>query len=346
MLEPSRALVRSRVREDTRMDLPDGYMVERPSLDDADGIAAVMGACGMAAIGRPDSSPEEVRSMMTFPDHEPASDDWIIRDASGVIVAAVLSFAESPFHRLELDVYVDPQHRGLGFDTILLDLAEERLRDAVPLAPDGVQVTVDHGLFAQETEDTELLRARGYSMVRTFYRLARALDPSLQAPRVPEGIKVRDMRPGIDERAVYAVYEDAFRDHWGSPRESYDQWAAWSLEHAYAAPGLWALAWEGEELAGAVITRGRSDDDPDLAWVGDLAVRPASRGRGIGRALLLETARRAKRAGSVRIGLGVDAENPTGALDLYTSIGMDVIEEIHIYRRVLREGRELRREEG
>ena len=46
------------------------------------------------------------------------------------------------------------------------------------------------------------------------------------------------------------------------------------------------------------------------------------RGRGLGRALLREAFAELRRRGLPRAYLGVDSENPTGAMGLYESVGM------------------------
>jgi ribosomal protein S18 acetylase RimI-like enzyme len=59
--------------------------------------------------------------------------------------------------------------------------------------------------------------------------------------------------------------------------------------------------------------------------VGTLAVRPRWRRRGLGEALLRAAFAALYERGRRRVGLGVDAENVTGALRLYERVGMRVI---------------------
>ena len=64
-------------------------------------------------------------------------------------------------------------------------------------------------------------------------------------------------------------------------------------------------------------------------------MRKPWRGRGIGRALLLHAFGEFHRRGDVHVGLGVDAENPTGATRLYESVGMRVTKEDVIFEKDL-----------
>ena len=66
---------------------------------------------------------------------------------------------------------------------------------------------------------------------------------------------------------------------------------------------------------------------PESAFVRQLAVPRASRGRGIALALLHETFRRAAGRALPAVVLGVDAANATGAVRLYERAGMRVVEE-------------------
>ena len=70
-----------------------------------------------------------------------------------------------------------------------------------------------------------------------------------------------------------------------------------------------------------------------MGWVGVLAVRRPWRRRGLGEALLRESfalfAERGKRAA----GLGVDAENTTGAVALYERVGMHVVRRSDTWER-------------
>ena len=53
----------------------------------------------------------------------------------------------------------------------------------------------------------------------------------------------------------------------------------------------------------------------------DLAVRVDQRGAGLGKALLHHGFREYAARGATRVGLKVDAENPTGAPQLYERVG-------------------------
>jgi ribosomal protein S18 acetylase RimI-like enzyme len=66
-----------------------------------------------------------------------------------------------------------------------------------------------------------------------------------------------------------------------------------------------------------------------------ICVRRPWRHRGLARALLARSLRLLHKEGLTEAGLGVDAENPTGALRLYTSMGFVIERQTAVYRKPL-----------
>jgi ribosomal protein S18 acetylase RimI-like enzyme len=97
---------------------------------------------------------------------------------------------------------------------------------------------------------------------------------------------------------------------------------------------------DGNEVAGISLCLPSSAEDPELGWVDSLAVRKPWRKRGIGLALLQHSFAEYYRRGKRKVGLGVDAENLTGALRLYERAGMHVQRIFDQFEKELRGGRE------
>jgi ribosomal protein S18 acetylase RimI-like enzyme len=72
-----------------------------------------------------------------------------------------------------------------------------------------------------------------------------------------------------------------------------------------------------------------------MGWVRGLGVRRGWRGRGLGLALLQHTFGAFYARGRSTVGLGVDAQSPTGATRLYQRAGMRVTEEYETYQKIL-----------
>jgi mycothiol synthase len=103
-------------------------------------------------------------------------------------------------------------------------------------------------------------------------------------------------------------------------------------------PSLWFLAVERDEVAGVCLCRPEEDGDPNLGWVSVLGVRPGWRRRGLGLALLQQSFAEFARRGRRGVGLGVDAENTTGAVRLYRRAGMRIVRRSDIYEKELASG--------
>jgi ribosomal protein S18 acetylase RimI-like enzyme len=164
-------------------------------------------------------------------------------------------------------------------------------------------------------------------------------------PKWPDGINVRTLIPGQDERNVLEVQRTAFRDHWGymdQPFEAHFErwWFTWQNEGEFD-PSLWFLAMDGEIIAGISLCKLNPAGDQDTGWVSTLGVRREYRRKGLGMALLLHSFQVFYQLGKARVGLGVDASSLTGATRLYQKAGMSVVMQIDIYEKELRPGRDL-----
>ncbi len=88
---------------------------------------------------------------------------------------------------------------------------------------------------------------------------------------------------------------------------------------------LWRVAWEGDEIAGSVWNCIWTEENEQLGiqrgWLEHISVRRPWRRRGLATALIAESLRTLKTKGLTEAALGVDAENISGALRLYESLG-------------------------
>jgi mycothiol synthase len=194
-----------------------------------------------------------------------------------------------------------------------LDWAESHARAA---AIPRVRVFLPAGF-----DPAALLLGRGYRLWRSAYTMEIDLPERPAEPPLPAGLVVRPYAPA-DEEPLLASLNEAFVEdpfwHAVSPanfREFY-------LRARGFDPALWLLAWDGERLAGSALAYGRHGAESDLGWVGTLSVRVPWRKRGLGTALLRRAFGVLYDRGLRRAGLGVDAENVTGALRIYEGAGM------------------------
>jgi len=219
------------------------------------------------------------------------------------------------------DAFVHPDARGRGVGTLLLDWAEERTREA------GLPAVRASASF-RDTGGKALLESRGYAYLRSFYRMVIDLDEEPPAPVWPEGFTWA-LEPERAE-AVYETLEEAFADHWGHEPRTFEEW----MTHNGPLEGRLCYVVrtdEGEPAAAQVCDEERFS----AGLVAILGVRPAWRRHGLGEALLRQAFHDLYRLGRRRVGLGVDAENTTGATRLYERVGMSVSWQDDAYEKQL-----------
>ncbi len=79
----------------------------------------------------------------------------------------------------------------------------------------------------------------------------------------------------------------------------------------------------GDEPVGTLWLGVPGPDDPLMAWVYDIVIEPACRGRGYGRSAMLLAEAEARARGMTSIGLNVHGQN-TVARGLYDSLGYEI----------------------
>ncbi|MGO4592921.1 GNAT family N-acetyltransferase [Leifsonia sp. 2TAF2] len=217
---------------------------------------------------------------------------------------------------------VHPEFRGRGIGRELL--AWQRSRGEQKLA--ASEKTLPGWLVGyadRRAPDRErLLLAGGFEVARYFHTMER----DLREP-IPEVVPTMDVRivPYTTELAdeVHTARDDAFRDHWGSQPLSDEQFAG--LVSGSFVPELSFVALAGDEVAGVLLTDVNEDDWPGQgytgAYVSTVAVTRPFRGRRIAPSLLRAVLEACAARGWDKVALDVDAENPTGALGLYTGMG-------------------------
>ena len=305
-----------------------GFSLRRPGRGDIDALVALVQECQAADYGAPVMTEGDLAHAWGLLDL--GKDAWVVEDRRGRPVAYAGVRATPP--NLFGFAGVLPDYRGKGIGTSLVTTIEERAREALVAAPEDARVTLGQPVAPGNESARRLLERHGYELVRHFWEMEVALDREPDAAEPPDGIRLEMLIPG-NEYAVYEAMQDAFADHWNFTPRPYEEWHAWHVEGPSFDPDLWLLALDGDQVAGASLCAAH----PDAGWINILGVRPRWRRRGLGEALLQESFRTLWRRGFRRVGLDVDAANPTGATRLYERGGMRVARESVTYQKVLRE---------
>ncbi len=183
-----------------------------------------------------------------------------------------------------------------------------------------------------------VLESLGFRPVRYFYKMARPLSAPIPAPELPHGYTLRTVA-ATEQPQWVDVFNGSFIDHWNHHPLTEERNTQWTSGPNYRADGdLIAVASDGT-FAALCRCEINLEDNAALGrnegWIEALGTRPGHRKIGLGRAMLLAGLHWIKAQGVDTAVLGVDAENPSGALRLYESVGFHVANTSYTYHKDL-----------
>jgi mycothiol synthase len=232
---------------------------------------------------------------------------------------------------------VRPDARDQGLEDEIIAWLSERTREMAaeaglrPRLRIGARDNLDYYRTAYERN--------GMSPVRYFFLMHRDLADPIPQPEFPEGFTMIHSR-GLEDSARWVdMFNLSFIDHWGFTPMKIESHEHWLSSPKYVAErDLVAVAPDGTWAAFDLCWIDPEDNERNNrleGWIDVLGTRRGYRKIGLGRAMLLAGLHRLKQDGMEMAKLGVDAENPTGALKLYESAGFYVKHTTVVYRKDL-----------
>jgi GNAT superfamily N-acetyltransferase len=238
--------------------------------------------------------------------------------------------------------FVRAEHRQRGIGTSLLGWLEARARQvaAENAQPREAEANLRAWVIDRENAARALMEKHGYAPVRYFHEMVRPnLDDIPDAP-LPVGLEVRLVQPE-HLRAIWEAKVEVFRDHWGEPEHTEDDYLRF-LEHAVEfQPEVWKVAWDkaSNQVAGMVLGYINAPQNEQMnrrrGWTENIGVLKPWRNRGVARALIAQNLRELKARGMDHAALGVDTGNATGALRLYESMGFRSVSQVAVLEKAL-----------
>lgn len=298
------------------------FTVRAPRPEDAEAVAAVVSAFDSSFGVDEGAQPGDILDEWRQLDLE--RDAWIWEHEGRIVAHATVS-TRGDDARMITDGFVHPEFTGRGLGAAIVDACERRARER------GF-ARLENAVLGDDAPANELLRSRGYRDIRHFYRMRIELDAPPARPRWPDGFEVSAFDPDR-AREFHAALEDGFAEEWGHTAEAFEAFAKRRLENARFDPTLWTAVHAGGEIAAVLVADWKRHGES--GWIGSVAVRKPWRRRGLGEALLLRSFGQFYERGERVVQLGVDAQNPTGAIRLYERVGMQVGFEAVIYAKEL-----------
>lgn len=270
--------------------------------DDLPALNRLLEAC-IAYDGVPPLSEHKYRSLI----RNDLAGEGLVAEEDGAPVAYVHLLESKLEGTFELEMATHPGYRGT-VEEIMVDAALARIRR---LNGDTVYA------WSYSKEDGDKYIRLGFERVRDLHQLRVALP--VEAPGSVGGVDIRSYVV-TDEMALLRLNNAAFDGH---PESG--NWTADDLHlrqgYDWHDPAGIRMAWEGERLVGFCWTKAHAGS---LGEIYQIATSPDSRGRGLGRELVLEGLRFLHvEKGSTMGMLYVDAANE-GAMRLYGRIGFKI----------------------
>jgi GNAT superfamily N-acetyltransferase len=261
---------------------------------------------------------------------DPARDILVVELADEIVGYARVQWGDANDGSRYYDgfCFLRPDARRRGIGQAMLAWTEDRRRGIAAghaAAGEGLDRPPLMTTFVNDGDrgGRVLLESAGYEPFRRFFSMVRPDLESIPDAPLPEGLELRPIpRDPAVLRQVFDAANEAFRDHFGWVDDGDESFASF-IEDPATDPDLWLVAFDGDEVAGAVLNGIHHKDDGDGGdgWLDSVFTRRPWRRRGLARALIVRSLQLLRERGLGSAALGVDAQNPNEALGLYESCG-------------------------
>ena len=296
--------------------LPSGLRVTPVEDAHLSQVTAVVTSMETAFFGRSDSNDSETLGALRAPElHGARGTAAVWHDEELVAVAlAYEDFAHS--HALYMDVFIAPhaRHRQQIAARLLVAGQSYAATFEVPL---GATLKVES--FRGDDAVESALREAGYETHRVYLRMRLDFLDTPQPATPPPGLTVGGMREE-NWGDVYEVVQSSFLDHYDFHPRPFDAFKQDMLDETSDLT-QWRLVFDGDDCVGVCLGSNRYAAH-QLGYVATLGVLREYRGRGVAKFLLRDAFHRDAGLGFTGTALHCDATNPTGATQLYESVGM------------------------
>ena len=307
--------------------------------EDLNEIVRVLNAESEADAIVEHESVDAVRAWLSSPSEQfDAARDVVLAELDGRVVGVAgqdwVDTRDGQLREFRLWGAVDPSYRRRGIGSTLLADNEHRALGSAAARSSARPVSLG-AWSAVGRPGARLLERNGYEVVRWFFDMVRPnLEDIVDVP-LPSGFELRPVEPE-QYAQLWRANREAFRDHWGGSDESEAAMHRF-FDDPSNDPALWVIAWDGDEIAGGIINSIHAEENEALGlqrgWLSSVFTRRPWRRRGLARALIARSLVLLRDRGMTSAALGVDADNPSGALGLYEAAGFAVEERFTAMRK-------------
>jgi ribosomal protein S18 acetylase RimI-like enzyme len=282
-------------------------------------------------------SPTELADLLTTPHTNPAEDARVVLIGEVIVGYVVVMFR--PTGRRQENTFlmgtVDELHRRVGIGAALIEWGIARSRERFAPIQNELPRIVRVEAYPWQQDRIDLFEQYELLPARFFSDMIRSLEVVPEATTV--GFALEKWSSDHDEPARL-VYNESFRDHWGSTPADPESWDSW-LKAAPTRLDLSYVALVDEQLVGVALNANYPEDQAvtgrSEGWIELLGTLKEHRGRGIATALIVASCSGFAEAGFTHAALGVDNESQTGANKLYANLGFVVDRQSILLQRQL-----------
>lgn len=225
----------------------------------------------------------------------------------------------------EHHAHLVPEARFPGLRQSMFLWGEQRLREIAAGHHTQDRKELEVWVKAEMNDWRRLVLANGYKDAWHLFEMRRPNLDNIPDHKLPAGIEIRPVTRE-NFRLVYAGAREAFLDERSFTEE---RWGEEACERTLANPelriDLWQVAWDGDQIVGGVAVIISPEENAAMnrkrGWTEAVFVRRPWRKKGVARALLASSLRVLKEVGMEEAALGVDTDNPSGALRIYQDMG-------------------------
>jgi mycothiol synthase len=288
------------------------FAVRPPTDADLPRLVEIAQASSREIATEPTTTADDIRADWRAPHFDLARHAIVVQRGDEIAASATLWVEGDQAHG---GGYVMPEHRGHGIGTTVLQWA----LDAARAEPD---VERFYTWASLDMPDAIALVESfpGSEHARSFFRMRNDRPADVAEPVWPDGTELRPLRGEELVAAIVEAHDGSFVDHWNFTPIEPDEVRHW-LEYPGFDPALVFVAFAGDAIAGFCVNHLMVGAGFVRAQLGPIGTTRPFRGIGLGRALLRHSVRACAAAGVTEVTLGVDTQNPNGAVRLYTSNG-------------------------
>ncbi len=295
-----------------------------PHPDDLAAAQRIYAEFELSRLGVVDTGASDVEAYFLMRDVDRT--ETALVELDGEPVAAVYIQVERRGKQVYPDVACLPGPREREVLAAAIDHAVEAARRVVAgLGEPGWMLRNGH--WSTDAVAASLYQAAGMTVVRRFYRMrieSTSAEIPTAAPDLPPGVEIVVRDDEETHRAVWAVDNESFIDHWNFTPTPYEEWwDDFSVGDIRDPDGWWLLTVDGEPAAICILDESRAEVGD--GYVSVLGVRREFRNRGLASLLLQRAFVRYRDMGRAGTQLGVDAESLTGAVGVYERVGMRAV---------------------